>query len=67
MKQKFGHMGEAMLRYLLAGLKEAKAKWQVRYNTAVDNDERLRALKEINFISDEIAAYAKMLKGVVRV
>lgn len=66
MKQKFGHKSEALLRYFLAGLKEAKTKWTVRYNCAVKEDERLDALRNINFYSSEIEAYAKMLREGVR-
>lgn len=67
MKQKFGHKSEALLRYFLAGLKEAKIKWQVRYNCAVHEDERIKALQQINFYADEIEAYAKMIREGVRV
>lgn len=66
MKQKFGHKSESLLRYFLAGLKEAKNKWTVRYNCAVKEDERLDALRNINFYSSEIEAYAKMLREGVR-
>ena len=67
MKQKFGHKSESLLRYFLAGLKEAKNKWTVRYNCAVKEDERLNALQQINFYASEIEAYSKMLKEGVRV
>lgn len=67
MKQKLGHKSQSLLRYLLAGLKEAKSKWQVRYNHAVHEDERINALQQINFYSEEIEAYSKMIREGVRV
>ena len=67
MKQRFGHKGETLLRYLIAGLNEAKEKWTARYKAAVDEYEKLMCLNHINGCAEEIEAYSKMLEGGVRV
>ena len=56
-----------MLRYLIAGLNEAKEKWTARYKAAVDEYEKLMCLNHINGCAEEIEAYSKMLEGGVRV
>lgn len=64
MKKIFRHIGETMLRSLIAGLVEARGKWTVRYKRAIaegNNKEMLECMLNINMIGDEIAAYSRML------
>ncbi len=67
MKQKFGVKGQSLLRNLLAGLKEAKSKWQVRYEQATSEEMRKIAIMRVNHYNEESEAYSKMLKEGVRV
>ncbi len=67
MKAKLNHQSQALLRYLLGGLKQAKIKWQIRYNTAVNEEMRQNAQLQVNHYSEEIKAYKKMLREGTRV
>lgn len=56
-----------MLQNLIAGLNEAKQKWQVRYEAATDEYLKLRALNMVNWYAQEIQAYKQMIREGVRV
>ena len=67
MKQKFGPKGQTLLRNLIAGLNEAKKKWQARYNDAVSEFDKYTIIQHINRCSEDIAWYSRILKEGVRV
>lgn len=66
MKQKFGPKGETLLRNLIAGLNEAKRKWEVRYQKAVEEErpefDVATIQYHINMCAEDISAYKKMLR-----
>ena len=53
-----------MLQNLIAGMNEAKCKWQVRYEAATDEYLKLKALNMMNWYAQEIQAYKKMIREV---
>ena len=56
-----------MLQNLIAGLNEAKQKWQGRYEAATDEYLKLRALNMVNWYAQEIQWYKQMIREGVRV
>jgi hypothetical protein len=67
MATKFGHKGKTLLQNLIAGMNEAKRKWQVRYEAATDEYLKLKALNMVNWYAQEIQAYKRMIREDVRV
>ena len=67
MVTKFGPKGKTLLQNLIAGLNEAKQKWQVRYEAATDEYLKLRALNMLNWYAQEIQWYKQMIREGVRV
>lgn len=67
MVTKFGPKGKTLLQNLIAGLNEAKQKWQVRYEAATDEYLKLRALNMVNWYAKEIQWYKQMIRDGVRV
>ena len=51
-----------MLQNLIAGMNEAKSKWQVRYEAATDEYLKLKALNMVNWYAQEIQAYKRMIR-----
>ena len=64
MVTKFGPKGKTLLQNLIAGMNEAKCKWQVRYEAATDEYLKLKALNMVNWYAQEIQAYKKMIREV---
>jgi len=71
MKQKFGRKGETLMRNLIAGLNEAKRKWEVRLQAALKEESHefdvMTIQYHINMCAEDIAAYKKMLKEGIEV
>lgn len=67
MKHQFGPKGQTLLRNLIAGLNEAKRKWQVRYESAVSEFDKFTIIQHINRCSEDIEWYSRILKEGVRV
>ena len=67
MVTKFGPKGKTLLQNLIAGLNEAKQKWQVQYEYATDEYLKLRALNMVNWYAQEIQWHKQMIKEGVRV
>lgn len=67
MTTKFGPKGKTLLQNLIAGMNEAKQKWQVRYEAATDEYLKLKALNMVNWYAQEIQAYKQMIREGVRV
>lgn len=67
MTTKFGPKGKTLLQNLIAGMNEAKSKWQVRYEAATDEYLKLKALNMVNWYAQEIQAYKQMIREGVRV
>ena len=67
MVTKFGPKGKTLLQNLIAGLNEAKQKWQVQYEDATDEYLKLRALNMVNWYAQEIQWHNQMIKEGVRV
>lgn len=67
MVTKFGPKGKTLLQNLIAGLNEAKQKWQVQYEDATDEYLKLRALNMVNWYAQEIQWHKQMIKEGVRV
>ena len=67
MVTKFGPKGKTLLQNLIAGLNEAKQKWQVRYDVTTDEYLKLRALNMVNWYAKEIQWYKQMIRDGVRV
>lgn len=66
MATKFGPKGKTLLQNLIAGMNEAKRKWQVRYEAATDEYLKLKALNMVNWYAQEIQAYKTMMREGVR-
>ena len=64
MATKFGPKGKTLLQNLIAGMNEAKRKWQVRYEAATDEYLKLKALNMVNWYAQEIQAYKRMIREV---
>lgn len=62
MATKFGPKGKTLLQNLIAGMNEAKSKWQVRYEAATDEYLKLKALNMMNWYAQEIQAYKRMIR-----